>query len=309
MKISTLDIQILNCESCDSTNTRSLTIRPGLEYLICQACGHCLLVTSDASLEDAFAAAQEKYFGKDTPLIEAADSPLEDEVMIRRRAVFSHFVKKTSNLLEVGPGAGIFSSWACSIGHSVIAIEESSVLASAVAARTGAQVIIKRFERSSLSNESQDVFCSFHVIEHVADPRAHFGEAARVVRQGGLAFIATPNAASWEQKLFCRLSPNFDSAHLRVFSAKSLQRLAAETGWHVLSAETPEFTSAWLRVASKAIRKLRSEDEEATAGKYSAVSERLFFLYKLAAVISWPLRKLQLLLGSGNEIFLVLRRI
>ena len=303
-----IEMQISSCEICCSTNTRSVTIRPGLEYLICQGCGHCLLVTGDTSLEDTFAASQEKYFGEDTSLIEIGNNASEDEVMARRQAVFSHFVKNPSTLLEVGPGAGIFLSWACREGHRVTAIEESSVLASMVEAKTGAKVIMERFESNALFDASQDVFCSFHVIEHVANPRTHFEKAFCVVRPGGLAFIATPNATSWEQKLFRRLSPNFDSAHLRVFSTRSLQRLAAETGWQVLRAETPEYTSGWLRVVSKFVRKQRNEDEEATAGKYSVASPRLLVAYKLVAGLSWPLRKFQSLLGGGNEIFLVLRR-
>lgn len=302
-------MQISNCESCGSTNTRSVTIRPGLEYLICQACGHCLLVTGDASLDETFAASQEKYFGEDTVLIETGDSPLEDEVMARRRAVFSRFVKSPCALLEVGPGAGAFLNWACREGHTVTAIEDSSALARAVEAKTGAKVIIGRFESCVLDDTSQDVFCSFHVIEHVTDPRAHLDEAARVVRPGGLAFVATPNATSWEQRLFRRLSPNFDSAHLRVFSAKSLQRLAAEAGWHVLYAETPEYTSGWLRVVSKAVRMLRGEDEEATAGKYaSQMSPRKRGILAVLRGLSLPLRTVQSRLQGGNEILVVLRR-
>lgn len=302
-------MQISNCEICGSTNTRSAAIRPGLEYLICQTCGHCLLVPGDASLDDTFVASQEKYFGEDTVLIEAGHSPMEDEVMARRRAVFARFVKSPSALLEVGPGAGVFLNWACTKGHTVTAIEDSPVLARAVEAKTGAQVIIGRFESICLPDASQDVFCSFHVIEHVTDPRAHFGKAARVVRPGGLAFVATPNATSWEQRLFCRLSPNFDSAHLRVFSAQSLQRLAAEAGWHVLYAETPEYTSGWLRVVSKVVRKLRGEDEEATAGKYAShlPPGRRWILAVLRGLSS-PLRTVQSRLQGGNEILLVLQR-
>jgi SAM-dependent methyltransferase len=153
------------------------------------------------------------------------------------------------------------------------------------------------------------VFCSFHVIEHVTDPRAHLSEAARVVRPAGLAFVATPNASSWEQKLFRRLSPNFDSAHLRVFSAQSLQRLADETGWSVLYDETPEYTSGWLRVVSKAFRKLRGEDEEATAGKYaSQMSPHKRWIIGAMRGLSWPLRTVQSRLQGGNEILVVLQR-
>lgn len=302
-------MEISNCEICCSKSTRSVRIRPGLKYLICQACGHCLLITGDTPLDDTFAASQEKYFGENTVLIKTSDSPLEDEVMVRRRAVFSRFVTSPSAVLEVGPGAGVFLNWACRESHTVTAIEESAALGCAVEAKTGAQVIIGRFESSGLADASQDVFCSFHVIEHVTDPRAHLDEAARVVRLGGLAFVATPNAASWEQRLFCRLSPNFDSAHLRVFSAQSLQRLAAETGWQVLYAETPEYTSGWLRVVSKVVRKIRGEDEEATAGKYaSQMSPRKRWVLAALRGLSLPLRAVQSRLQGGNEILIVLQR-
>lgn len=309
MTKSVVGMQILNCEICGSTCTQSVTIRRGLLYLICKACGHCLLVTGDTSLDDTFAVSQEKYFGDGTVLIKTGESPLEDEVMARRKAVFSRFVTSISNVLEVGPGAGAFLSWARREGHTVTAIEDSPALARAVEAKTGAQVIIGRFERSGVAVASQDLFCSFHVIEHVTDPREHLEEAARVVRPGGLAFVATPNATSWEQKLFSRLSPNFDSAHLRVFSAKSLQRLAAETGWDVLHAETPEYTSGWLRVVSKAVRKFRGEDEEATAGKYaSQMSSHKRAILAVLRGLTLPLRTLQSRLQGGNEILVVLQR-
>lgn len=302
-------MQILSCEVCSAKSPRPVTIRTGLEYLICEACGHCLLVTGDTSLDETFAASQEKYFGENTVLIEAGDSPLEDEVMARRRKVFSRYVTSPSVVLEVGPGAGAFLNWACIEGHTVTAIEDSFALARAVEGKTGAKVIIGRFENSSLATASQDVFCSFHVIEHVTDPRAHLAEAARVVRPGGLAFVATPNATSWEQKLFLRLSPNFDPAHLRVFSAQSLERISAETGWQVLYAETPEYTSGWLRMVSKAVRKLRGEDEDATAGKYALqmTTRRRWVLVALGKLTSL-LRMIQSRLQGGNEILVVLRR-
>jgi 2-polyprenyl-3-methyl-5-hydroxy-6-metoxy-1,4-benzoquinol methylase len=256
-----------------------------------------------------FASSQGKYFGEPTLLINASGGPMEEEVMAKRRTVFGRFVIAPSSVLEAGPGAGSFLRWAIGQGHRVTAIEESPALAGSLRPLTGVRILVGSFEDSALPDSSQDVFCSFHVIEHVPDPRAHLTKAARVVRPGGLAFIATPNATSWQQRLLPTFSPNFDSAHLRVFSLHSLCGLAEEAGWRVVWQETPEYTLGWLRVLSKALRKFRGEDEEATAGKYGAGSSR-----KMRAVLaalgklSSPLRAAQSRLRGGNEILVVLRR-
>lgn len=297
-----------SCEICHSPDTVLVNIRAGLEYLICRRCGHALLETPGESLLERFSASQEKYFGEDTILIKPGD-PAGEESMAKRRALFSRFVDEPANVLEVGPGGGAFLRWVTAEGHRVSAVEDSQTLADSLRSMTGADVDVGSFEKSELPSSSRDVFCSFHVIEHVPEPKAHLEEAARVVRPGGLAFVATPNATSWQQRLFPALSPNFDSAHLRVFSEQSLLQLARDSGWNVVWKETPEYTSGWLRVLSKALRKLRGEDEEDTAGKYSAnLSRRTRLILAVLTKITWPMRTAQSRLHGGNEIFLVLRR-
>ncbi len=299
----------VRCEICASTNTEEVTIRRSLDYVICHSCGHCLLSPGTSTLEEICASSQKKYFGESTILIEAGESPLEEELMAQRRGIVSEFVKPKSRILEVGPGAGAVLSWLNNQGHMVTAVEESAALGRVLESVTGTSIIVGGFEQNGLPAASHDVFCSFHVIEHVLDPRAHLLEAARIVRPGGLAFVATPNASSWEQRIFRRLSSNFDSAHLRVFSQKSLERLSTDCGWHILRSETPEYTSGWLRVASKAVRMVRGEDEEATAGKYGAgMSRKARRILTALAWLTWPLRAAQRQLKGGNEIFLVLQR-
>lgn len=41
-----------------------------------------------------------------------------------------------------------------------------------------------------------DVVISHHVIEHVPDQRTHLEEIRRVLKQGGIAYVATPNRSS-----------------------------------------------------------------------------------------------------------------
>lgn len=51
-------------------------------------------------------------------------------------------------------------------------------------------------ESLPFSGTSFDVVISHHVIEHVHDQRLHLAEISRVLRTGGVAYLATPNRSS-----------------------------------------------------------------------------------------------------------------
>ena len=128
--------------------------------------------------------------------------------MEQRKKMFDSYVTKSSSVIEVGPGAGSFCLWAEENGHSVTAMEYSDALAEGLAMRAGTEltVVAGDFDHNIFADGVYDVFCSFHVIEHVASPSQHLKQAARVTRRGGLAMMATPNARSWQQRLFPKLS-------------------------------------------------------------------------------------------------------
>lgn len=298
---------MVSCESCDSQNISRISVRLGLAYWCCKCCGHCT-IDHPSGIESGFVNAQYQYFGSESLLMQKTLGIFDREILLERKLQACHYIPLSSHVLEVGPGAGHFASLLKEMGHHVALVEHSPELATALAQHLGVPIYVGEFEQVTITKAAADAFCSFHVIEHVKDPQAHLHAALTAVRPGGIGLIATPNAGSWQQRVFTKLSPNFDSAHLRVFSKASLKRYAEKAGWVVETVHTPEYASNWLRVVSKAVRKLKGEDEEATAGKYSVVSPSLSAVYMLATALSWPLRKLQSLLGGGNEIFLVLRR-
>ncbi|MEE9905285.1 MAG: class I SAM-dependent methyltransferase [Chlorobium sp.] len=295
------------CEACGARNIRLVTLRPDLAYWCCRECGHCLIDLKDG-LEAGFDAAQIQYFGSGSLLLQEVPAVFEREILNERKRLAYNYIPPSSHVVEVGPGSGFFARLLKGQGHHVELVEHSSDLAEALGRQLCVPMHIGEFEKAVLSGGAADVFCSFHVIEHVKDPLAHLRTGLAAVRPGGIGLIATPNARSWQQNLFVGLSPNFDSAHLRVFSKASLRRYTKLSGWLIESEFTPEYTSGWLRVLSKALRKIKGEDEEGTAGMYAAPSPKLSAVYRLAAILSWPIRQLQVRFGGGNEIFLVLRR-
>ena len=71
------------------------------------------------------------------------------------------------------------------------------------------------------------------------------------MQKGGLLFLATPNVDSIQHKLPFSLEPHFDSAHLFLFSRKSLIAALEMTGWEIIEMTTNEYLVYWIRVFTK----------------------------------------------------------
>ena len=300
---------VRSCTSCACPDVRIVEPRDGLVYDVCPSCGHCERVNLAGDTQDPFDDAQARYYGSDSPVLAVRVSPFEAEALKTRKRIVSRILAPESAVLEVGPGAGAFLSWLSARGHHVSAVEQSPHVAEHLASRLSISVHVGEFEAVEIENGSVDAFCSFHVIEHVRNPARHLSRAFDLVKSGGCAFVATPNARSWEQRFFGSLSPNYDSAHLRVFSITSLRRMCADAGWTVREVHTPEYASNWLRVATKCVRRIRGEHEEDTAGKYAVGDSKALRLCAfILSRLSLPLRFTQQVSGGGSELFFVLSK-
>lgn len=297
-----------HCESCKSKAINRLIIRKGLEYFCCKDCGHSLKVSTDSDEID-FTNAQSIYFGYDSLLMETKTSVFDREILLGRQKTISKILPPNGSVVEVGPGSGFLAEWLKARGHRVTLVEYSPQIAEMLSQRLGVKVEVGAFESSCLNKNEAAAFFSFHVIEHVLDPIEHLATGLKAVRPGGYGFIATPNSRSFQQRLLTRLSPNFDEAHLRVFSVESLRKNCIEAGWRVIQCETPEYSSEWLRVASKILRKLRGENESSTAGKYSKIlSSKYTWVITIFIFLTSPLRFLQSVSMGGNEVLIILQR-
>jgi len=195
-------------------------------------------------------------------------------------------------------------------GYKVTAVEESSVLAERLREIAGVDVKCGSVESCDLEGLWFDGVLSFHVIEHVPDPVSHLKKVANVVRDNGVAIVATPNAGGIEHRMLRRHSPNYSTAHLSLFTAKSLRLCLEQAGWIVSEVKTPVYSDAWLRAAAALVRAIKG-DGGVTAER--GVLERsqscwAYPLFVLFDVMTYPLRKIQELCGVGNEVLVVARR-
>ncbi len=121
--------------------------------------------------------------------------------------------------------------WGCNIGYGMEILAETASSVSgldlseravvAARQRLGSKAFqIQWYDgtRCGFSDQSFDVVTSFQVLEHISDYDSYFNEIIRVLRPGGLALFATPNA-------LLRLDPGmkpWNEFHIHEFAPSEL---------------------------------------------------------------------------------------
>lgn len=112
------------------------------------------------------------------------------------RSIVDTFGGRPCDVLDLGCGAGFLSNYLGARGHRVVGLDASAhSLTVARAHDAGGTVRYEQGDALSLrhANASFDVVCAMDFLEHVDAPERIVGEAARVLRPGGLFFFHTFN--------------------------------------------------------------------------------------------------------------------
>ncbi|MBI2482125.1 MAG: class I SAM-dependent methyltransferase [Candidatus Vogelbacteria bacterium] len=144
-------------------------------------------------------------------------------------------------LLDVGSSNGQFMYHAKQAGFEVSGVELNAGTAQ-IAQANGLEVFIGTLVEANLPNTSYDIVTLNDVIEHVPDPVGLIKEGERLLKNGGLLTVGTPNLnclfnkLTWQ--LWCLFGISWSAVtpphHLYQFSAKSLNRLMAQNGFKLV---------------------------------------------------------------------------
>jgi SAM-dependent methyltransferase len=149
-------------------------------------------------------------------------------------------------IVDVGCGPGILlgclENWFPD-AH-VIGIDASDELLAIAGARCRNVTLLRGDAgKIALESGSVDVMFAFHIIEHLDDPAAFFLEASRVLRDGGLLVIATPNAKGLGARLMGRKWVGYsDPTHIALNGPSFWRDILQTSGFEIVRDGTTGLT-------------------------------------------------------------------
>lgn len=142
-------------------------------------------------------------------------------------------VSANPRLLEIGCSVGATLEVATQRGWDAVGVDVAET-AIARCRKAGLEALLVGPLVLPFADESFDVVCAWHVIEHVESVEKTLKEWARVLRPGGLLVIETPDANCRKAKrLGARYRKFWAPEHTYTFSRSSLQKFFERAGLEV----------------------------------------------------------------------------
>jgi 2-polyprenyl-3-methyl-5-hydroxy-6-metoxy-1,4-benzoquinol methylase len=230
-----------SCPLCDSERLRFMFGNNGHRVEGCVDCGFRLLNPQPANDEL-----------RDVRVADSlvSDAPMESPInRATARAYLQQIARygavRGGRLLEIGCGPGDFLDEAAREGYELTAVELSPSAASRARARVpSATVHCDRLENIALPPGSFDVCVLCDVLEHVREPVEFVRKVQRLLRPGGVLFLATPTLDSWTARLLGRRWSAYKSEHLSYFNTQTIQNILYDAGFRdvVVSADRKALT-------------------------------------------------------------------
>jgi len=193
---------------------------------VCSSCGSSRR-TTDANL----VAASEHYATYYDNLKHPA-SPTRARLEEWARALAPY--RASGRLLEVGCGAGHFLEVVRTHGFEPWGTEISKS-ALEILGKRGFRVLNGELTNHDLPPSHFDAIVLFEVIEHLDDPSKYLAEFRRLLRDGGVLMLTTPNFGSLSRRLLNERWRVLQPEHRVVFSSRGISLALDRAGLRVVS--------------------------------------------------------------------------
>jgi SAM-dependent methyltransferase len=205
----------------------------------CTACGHRQTdpMPADAVLESAYAgAASEDYVAEEAGQRETARRALERiEAQLAPEPISPHNGgPRHRTLLDLGCWVGFLLSEAEGRGWEVVGVEPSSFASAYARDRLALDVRTGDLFATELPLHHFDAIVMGDVIEHLPRPGEALDRMAELLRPGGIAWLALPDAGSAVARGLRARWWSVIPTHVQFFTRGSLRTLLERHGWTVL---------------------------------------------------------------------------
>jgi len=158
---------------------------------------------------------------------------------------------KTGALLDVGAGTGAFAAAMQQAGWAVTGLEPDET--ARTNARTQHKIDLQNPENLlTLPANRFDAITLWHVLEHVHDLHRYLDTFNVLLKEKGVLIIAVPNYTSHDAAIYQEHWAAYDvPRHLYHFSPQSMQMLAKEHGFAIVSYKPMWFDSFYVSMLSE----------------------------------------------------------
>jgi len=206
----------------------------------CSSCGHRQTepMPADAVLESAYAgAASDDYVEEESGQRETARRAL-DRVERHLAPDPQNGGPRQRHLLDLGCWVGFLLSEAAERGWESVGVEPSEFASAYARDRLGLDVRTGELLTSPLPLGHFDAVVMGDVIEHLPRPDEALDRLAALLRPGGVAWMALPDAGSLVARGLGKRWWSVIPTHVQFFTRHSMRTLLERRGWTVLEIAT-----------------------------------------------------------------------
>jgi 2-polyprenyl-3-methyl-5-hydroxy-6-metoxy-1,4-benzoquinol methylase len=239
-------LERVRCNLCGADDTAPVTEIDGFHIVRCRQCG--LIYVNPRYREELLQRIYtETYYDHDGIQngleFFGYDNYLEDEENIRitfakRLKTIERYATK-GKLLDIGCATGFFLDLAKSRGWEVVGSEVSEFSVRYAREKLGLDVRLGTLRDLQFDAQSFDVITMWDVIEHVPDPIGELQEVRRILRDGGLLSIITPDVGSLVARFLGSRWEEFRRVreHVYFFSRRTMTEALRKVRFEVLRIE------------------------------------------------------------------------
>lgn len=185
--------------------------------------------------------------------------------------------------------------------HSLYGLDDRPMLAKEANVK-GFYVLNQTIEQANFTAKFFDIVVMRHTLEHLYEPNVALKEVRRVLKDDGYLRIEVPNVNSLSRKLAGnRWSAYYIPWHLYYFDKNSLTGLLNKNGFAVESMETSPYPHYLLSPLRYLRFMIKDNKQRKIVGKSLDDSVEM-------GVLLYPLNKLSVVLGMGDELIAVMRK-
>lgn len=283
--------KIIKCICCDSCETKLFTNKNNHDILKCKVCD-LLFVQPTPPVKDIYL---EDYFRGANNGFGYANYDMDKQATKHTFALFLDNIEKLlparGKLLDIGAATGYFMNIAAERGWQASGLEMSDWAASKGRSR-GLDIATGTLESNNFQDDSFDAITMWDVIEHMPDPKSALERSFKLLKQGGVVAINTPDSGSLVARLAGRMWHLLvPPEHLYYFNQKNLPALSEKIGYKVLKTGRPskEFTVNYVlrfvanRLKSKTIANIANYTSNKRIGRVNLpinLRDNMFLIFK-----------------------------